>query len=118
MSYSTFSQIVFWFFVVVFSLVTILLVVKTVKGYQEANQNKTSISIKIITIFILWLIVSLYTFITNALAFWAASHSVETLLVKLDSSTISIIMTNLLWTLIGCGLSYWLSRQPKIKNIN
>ncbi len=65
-----------------------------------------------------WLLVSFYTFVTNALAFWAASHSVEVLLVKLDGSTILIIVTNLVWALIGCGLAYWLSRMPKDENLS
>ncbi len=118
MSYSTFSQIVFWFFIIVFGLITILLTTKTVQGYRAANRSKAPIIIKTAITFIVWLIISLYTFVTDALAFWAASHSVKVLFVKLDSSTILIIVTNLVWALIGCGLVYWLSRQSKEENFN
>ena len=117
MTYSTFGQIVWWLFVIVFSLITILLIIITVQGYRSASQSKAFKIIKIIITFVVWLIISLYTLVTNALAFWAASHSAEVLFVKPDSSTISIIVTNLLWTFIGCGLLYWLSRHPQGENV-
>ncbi len=113
---SDFNRILFVLYFAFGSITTIILIVKTIKSYRTNEQKKSSIIIRFVIAFVVWTILSLYVLLATAITSIGDRVGPEPT-IGFDAQTIILIGHYIIWILLGSGLIYWLSRQPKTENV-